>query len=85
MENLDCSNNNLECLNVTNGNNLNLWSFISNGNENLDCIQVDDTTWNTVPPIIDFFMVDSDVLLVIIVIIQRTVVSPSESIRIKHP
>ena len=61
LENLDCSNNDLECLDVANGNNMNLWSFISNGNENLDCIQVDDTTWNTVPPIIDFFMVDSDV------------------------
>ena len=61
LENLDCSNNDLECLDVANGNNMNLWSFISNGNENLDCIQVDDATWNTIPPMIDYFMVDSDV------------------------
>jgi len=47
---VDCNNNQLSCLNVANGNNLNfLANFNSFGameNPNLTCIEVDDAEWS---------------------------------------
>jgi len=44
-----CSNNQLTCLNVANGNNTNFYSnsFFSGSNPNLTCIQVDNAAWST--------------------------------------
>ena len=40
-----CSNNNLTSLNLRNGNNSNLWYFMSFNNPSLICIDVDDIAW----------------------------------------
>ena len=47
---LDCSDNNLKCLNIRNGNNDNLTFFDCSGNSNLDCVQVDDILSDLGPP-----------------------------------
>ncbi|MDO5971709.1 T9SS type A sorting domain-containing protein [Flavivirga aquimarina] len=44
---LDCSNNNLIHLNMANGNNTAITSFIATNNPNLTCIQVDDVAHST--------------------------------------
>lgn len=45
LTDLNAQNNALTQLNAQNGNNVNFNSFLSIGNENLECIQVDDATW----------------------------------------
>ncbi len=51
FENLECKNNvSLSSLNVANGNNSNITNpnfFVTVGNPNLECIQVDDATYST--------------------------------------
>lgn len=52
---LDCFNSSLELLNVKNTNNINFTFFDARLNEDLECIQVDDTdysnsSWGLVPP-----------------------------------
>lgn len=42
-----CRDNDLSCLNVKNGNNVNVSEFYATGNSNLSCIQVDDYLWAT--------------------------------------
>jgi len=54
-----CSNNQLECLNVKNGNNINMTGVQADNNPNLSCIEVDDTStssfWVSVgPPLFNF-------------------------------
>ena len=44
---LHCTVNQLTCLNVKNGNNLNFIYFTSGNNPNLTCIEVDDATYST--------------------------------------
>jgi len=44
--NLDCQNNQLESLNVKNGNNSNFVTFNALNNPNLECITVDDVTYS---------------------------------------
>ncbi|MEJ6776227.1 MAG: hypothetical protein QNK85_02750 [Crocinitomicaceae bacterium] len=45
---LDCSNNQLECLNVKNGNNTSFTLFFyAEGNPSLTCIEVDDVNYST--------------------------------------
>lgn len=43
---LDCSGNQLTSLNVKNNNNINFEDFYADNNPNLNCIQVDDSTWS---------------------------------------
>ncbi|MFD2822863.1 proprotein convertase P-domain-containing protein [Lacinutrix iliipiscaria] len=47
LNNLRCFNNQLSYLNVANGNNTSFVYFRSDGNPNLSCIEVDDTTYST--------------------------------------
>ena len=48
LTNLDCSSNQLTCLNVQNGNNSNFVLFAAHyGNLNLSCVEVDDVAWST--------------------------------------
>jgi Leucine-rich repeat (LRR) protein len=47
LEELNCSSNELVSLNVKNGNNSNFFDFYANNNPNLNCIQVDDSTYST--------------------------------------
>ncbi|MGM0478392.1 MAG: leucine-rich repeat domain-containing protein [Bacteroidota bacterium] len=42
-----CENNNLKCLNLKNGYPYELDLLIATGNPNLNCIEVDDSTWAT--------------------------------------
>ena len=42
---MDCNANNLNCLNIKNGNNFN--SLYAHNNPNLTCIEVDDAIWAT--------------------------------------
>ena len=42
---VSCGSNDLNYINIKNGNNTNLWYFNSINNPNLLCIDVDDTTW----------------------------------------
>ena len=44
---LGCYNNPLYCLNMKNGNNVNIISVIANNNSNLTCIEVDDAAYST--------------------------------------
>ena len=44
---LECHDNWLTCLNAANGNNTAMTTFISDDNNNLTCIEVDDTEWST--------------------------------------
>ncbi|WP_452227021.1 T9SS type A sorting domain-containing protein [Lacinutrix cladophorae] len=44
---LDCSDNGLINLNVKNGNNYNVGDFVATQNQNLLCIEVDDTAYST--------------------------------------
>lgn len=43
---LDCRSNDLTCLNVKNANNTNFTTFETIPNLNLNCIEVDDTSWS---------------------------------------
>ncbi|MDA7761722.1 hypothetical protein N8927_00815, partial [Crocinitomicaceae bacterium] len=43
---LACSYNEITCLNMVNGNNINM-NFVSYGNPNLNCVQVDNAVWST--------------------------------------
>jgi len=45
---LDCMHNQLTCLNVKNGNNLNMWEFEASYNPALTCIEVDDPAYSDV-------------------------------------
>ena len=47
LENIICAENNLYNLDVRNGNNQNIFEFITVYNSNLDCINVDDPVWST--------------------------------------
>ena len=47
IEKIYCNNNNLQCLNLKNGNNSNLSDFVAIGNLNLTCIEVDNPTYST--------------------------------------
>ena len=47
LEAMYCNDNNLNCLNVKNGNNINMWGFFAQNNPNLICIEVDDTSYST--------------------------------------
>lgn len=47
LVNLVCSNNDLMMLDLSNGNNINFTDFIATDNPNLECIQVDDSTYST--------------------------------------
>lgn len=56
---IDVRNNELESLNVANGNNVNVTSFNSTGNPNLSCIIVDDIAyseenWTLIDPTTEF-------------------------------
>jgi len=42
---LNCYDNDLYCLNIKNGNNVNLSTLYATNNPNLNCIEVDDSTW----------------------------------------
>ncbi len=48
LDRLLCQNNQLICLNMRNGNNLNLEYLDAQQNSSLDCIEVDDEVWSTV-------------------------------------
>ena len=43
---LRCENNNLDFLDLRNGNNTNIFEFRTDGNPNLTCISVDNPTWS---------------------------------------
>jgi len=45
---LYCNSNQLTCLNVANGNNINISGFSANGNPNLSCIEVDDILYSII-------------------------------------
>ena len=47
LKGLDCRSNNLTCLNLKNGNNINMGYFNATSNSNLSCIEVDDAVWST--------------------------------------
>lgn len=60
LTHLQCVNNSqLECLNVSNGNNINFTSMKANYNPNLTCITVDDPTWSTANWTGNWFLIDS--------------------------
>ena len=42
-----CPENQLSCLNVSNGNNINFWQMYASDNPDLSCIEVDDANWAT--------------------------------------
>ena len=44
---LGCSNNQLNCLNLKNGNNLSMQAIGASGNNNLNCVEVDDPNWSS--------------------------------------
>ena len=46
LEFLYCSDNELTCLNIKNGNNTNLLDFYALDNPNLSCVEVDDMNWS---------------------------------------
>ena len=46
LTNFSCQNNQLTYLNIKNGNNQNIISFLPDGNWNLTCIGVDNESWN---------------------------------------
>jgi hypothetical protein len=47
IEELYCSSNQLISLDLKNGNNTNFYDFYADNNPNLNCIQVDDSTYST--------------------------------------
>lgn len=56
---MDCGNNKLQSLDLKNGGNTNIFTFNSDSNPSLKCIQVDDSTysvtnWTVVDPISKF-------------------------------
>ena len=44
LTNVSCAGNQLTCINIKNGNNTNLYGFNAASNQDLFCIEVDDTT-----------------------------------------
>ena len=44
---LICNNNQLQCVNIKNGNNTNMTQFLAQNNPNLMCIEVDNSTYST--------------------------------------
>lgn len=44
LKTLICGGNKLNCLNIKNGNNSILWQFSADGNPDLTCIEIDDTS-----------------------------------------
>ena len=47
LTNVSCASNQLACLNIKNGNNTNMYNFNAAQNQDLLCIEVDDTTHST--------------------------------------
>lgn len=47
LTSLVCFNNQLQCLNLKNGNNTSIFQFLFGQNPNLTCIEVDDDVWAT--------------------------------------
>ncbi len=56
---VNCDYNQLQCVNIKNGNNTNMVSFVASNNPNLTCIEVDDaaystTNWTDIDPVSSF-------------------------------